>query len=66
MTTHYLDGEVFGVDNRIDYWYLDPNSCVIKYAGKFDDFDEVDTYLDEHGIDSVWIFTGRPVVEEIQ
>ena len=48
-----------------DYWYLCANTGVIKYAGKFDDFDGVEQYFEDHGIDSsIWIFNGEPEVEE--
>jgi hypothetical protein len=33
-----------------DYWYLCANTGVIKYAGKFDDFDGVEQYFEDHGI----------------
>ncbi len=48
-----------------DYWYLCANTGVIKYAGKFDDFDGVEQYFEDHGIDSsIWIFSSEPEVEE--
>ena len=47
-----------------DYWYLCANTGVIKYAGKFDDFDGVDQYFEDYGIDSsIWIFSELPKVE---
>jgi hypothetical protein len=50
-----------------DYWYLCANTGVIKYAGKFDDFDGVEQYFEDHGIDSsIWIFNSEPEVEEAQ
>ena len=47
-----------------DYWYLCGNTGVIKYAGSFIDFDECDEHLDKIGAYTVWIFTGKPKVEE--
>jgi hypothetical protein len=49
-----------------DYWYLCANTGVIKYAGKFDDFDGVEQYFEDHGIDSsIWIFNELPKVETL-
>ena len=56
--------EIIG-DDINDYWYLCANTGVIKYAGKFDDFDGVEQYFEDHGIDSsIWIFSSEPEVEE--
>mgnify|MGYP001277954881 CR=1 FL=1 len=56
--------EIIG-DDINDYWYLCANTGVIKYAGKFDDFDGVEQYFEDHGIDSsIWIFNSEPEVEE--
>ena len=58
--------EIIG-DDINDYWYLCANTGVIKYAGKFDDFDGVEQYFEDHGIDSsIWIFNSEPEVEEAQ
>lgn len=55
-----------------DYWFLCRDTGTIKYFSSFPDFDEADPdfdeadvffYLEEHGIDPVWIFSGEVVVE---
>jgi hypothetical protein len=49
-----------------DYWFLCRDTGIIKYFGSFPDFDEADAYLRAHGLDPVWIFSGKPEVEEAQ
>ena len=48
-----------------DYWYLCGDTGVIKYAGKFEDFDDVTDHMDSMsgGDRSVWIFSELPKVE---
>jgi len=47
-----------------DYWYLCGRTGVIKYAGKFEDFDDADEAIREINIDCIWIFNGEPEVEK--
>ncbi len=46
-----------------DFWYLDACTDTIKYAGKFDNYDECDEALEADGVDLVWIFHGEQAVE---
>lgn len=48
-----------------DYWYLCGDTGVIKYAGKFLEFDDVVDHLGAmpDGDRSVWIFSELPKVE---
>lgn len=48
----------------IDYWFLCRDTGIIKYFGSFPDYDEADAYLLAHGLDPVWIFSGKVEVEE--
>jgi len=49
-----------------DYWYLCADTGIIKYAGKFDDFDGVEQYFEDNGIESsIWIFNELPKVETL-
>lgn len=49
-----------------DYWYLCGDTGVIKYAGQFLCFDECDEHLTRIKAYAMWIFTGRPTIEEKQ
>lgn len=49
---------------KIDYWYLCGTTGIIKWAGKFIDYDDCDHFLGQNDIDPVWIFSGKPEVEE--
>lgn len=46
------------------YWYLCARTGIIKYAGKFADFDECNEFLCTTGKSLVWIFTKKPIVED--
>ena len=47
-----------------DYWFLDAESGLVRYAGQFVDYDECDRALDRNGEVSVWIFCGKPQIEQ--
>ena len=55
--------EIIGNDIN-DYWYLCGRTGVIKYAGKFEDYDDADEGIRQINIDCIWIFNGEPEVEE--
>ncbi len=46
-----------------DYWYLCANTGVIKYAGKFEDYDDADEGIRQINIDCIWIFSECPKIE---
>lgn len=46
-----------------DYWYLCGRTGIIKYAGKFEDYDDADEGIRQINIDCIWIFSECPEVE---
>ena len=46
-----------------DYWYLCGRTGDVKYAGKFEDFDDADEAIRQVNIDCIWIFSECPKIE---
>lgn len=51
-------------DSMTHFWYLCRDTGVIKWAGKFQDYDDCDRFLEDEGIDPVWIFSDQVQIEE--
>ena len=47
------------------WWYLCGRSGIIKYAGEFENYDDAEQGIREINFDWVWIFDGKPEIQEI-